>query len=304
MRRRAFTMSLKTSVRIRDGRDWLIALWKSLNPNGTTSDDGLSRCWPLTSEPPYERLHAGFWRRTFSFFLDYMIVSVPFQVAAVILFALTAGMVQFAGGITTTVCYKATGIPADLKPPPPANPNAADVCRTSLFGAETARRLTVLHITKDGNTTYKISQSYSLDRNDKPIDAWSLEWPAYLALLIYLFWAKLRKSGTLGDRACKISVVDDSLKTTLPPPARQMAIRYAALLGPFVATAAIILGAAKLVGGTAEDMAKYHYIAVALVLMGPAFAYYFVCFVQIVRKRDPYWDRWAMTAVVKRTVTK
>ena len=246
-----------------------------------------------------ERLRAGFWRRTFSFFLDYMIVFVPFQIAAVILFALTAGTVQFASGITTTICYKATSIPPDLKPPPPANPNAAEVCKASLFGAETARRLTVLHITKDGNTTYKISQSYSLDRNDKAIDAWSLDWPAYLVLFAYLFWAKLRKPGTLGDRATKISVVDDSLKTSLPPPAKQMAIRYAALLGPFLVTTAIILTLAKLFGSSAEDMAKYHYLAVAVVIMAPALVYYLICTVQIVRKTDPFWDRWAMTAVMR-----
>ena len=249
-----------------------------------------------------ERLRAGFWRRTFSFFLDYMIVFVPFQIAAVILFALTAGMVQFAGGITTTVCYKATSIPPDLKPPPPVNPNAAEVCKTSLFGAETARRLTVLRITKDGNTTYKISQSYSLDRNDKVIDAWPLDWPAYIVLFFYLFWAKLRMPGTLGDRAAKISVVDDSLKTSLPPPARQMAIRYTALLGPFLVTTAVILALAKVFGSSADDMAKYHYLAIALVIMSPALIYYLICLVQIVRKTDPFWDRRAMTAVVRRVV--
>ena len=159
--------------------------------------------------------------------------------------------------------------------------------------------LCVVPISKDGNTTYKISQSYSLDRNDKAIDAWSLDWPAYLVLFAYLFWAKLRKPGTLGDRAAKISVVDDSLKTSLPPPVKQMAIRYAALLGPFLVTTAIILTLAKLFGSSTEDMAKYHYLAVAFVIMAPALVYYFVCFVQIVRKTDPYWDRWAMTAVIR-----
>ena len=247
-----------------------------------------------------ERLRAGFWRRTLSFFLDGIIVFLPFQIIAIVLFTLTAGSVQFASGLTSATCYKATGIPPDLKPPPPANPNAAEVCKTFFLGLETARRLTVFHITKDGNTTYKISQSYSLDRNDKPVDAWSLEWPAYIALFAYLFWFKLKKSGTLGDRATKIHLVDDSLKTSLPPPAKQMAIRYAGMLGPFLVTTAIILTLAKLFDGSAEDMAKYHYLAIALALMAPAFAYYFVCFVQIVRKRDPYWDRWAMTAVLKR----
>jgi uncharacterized RDD family membrane protein YckC len=248
-----------------------------------------------------ERLRAGFWRRTFSFFLDGIIVFLPFQIVAAILFALTAGLVQFtAGGINTSVCYKATGIPGDLKPPPPANPNAARVCKTSLFGAETARLLTVARVTKEGSVTYTVSETYYLDSNNKQIDAWSLNWPAYLALLAYLIALKLRKSGTLGDRAAKISVVDDSLKTSLPPPIRQMAIRYAALLGPFLVTAAIMLGLIKFFGGTADDMAKYRYLAIAFVLMTPALVYYFVCFVQIVRKTDPYWDRWAMTAVLIR----
>lgn len=247
-----------------------------------------------------DRVRAGFWRRTFSLFLDAILVFIPFQIIAAILFALTAGLVQFsAGGITTSVCYKATGVPGDLRPPPPANPNAARVCKTSFFGAETARHLTVANVTKTGNTTYTISQSYYLDTSDKQVNAWSLNWLAYLALLAYLIALKLRKSGTLGDRATKISVVDDSLKTSLPPPVKQMAMRYAAIVGPFLVTAGIILTLAKVVGGSAEDMAKYHYLAVAFAIMAPALVYYLICLVQIVRKTDPYWDRWAMTAVIR-----
>ncbi|MEW6768490.1 MAG: RDD family protein [Pseudomonadota bacterium] len=247
-----------------------------------------------------ERLRAGFWRRAISLFLDAMIVFIPFQIAAAALFALTSGHIQFAGGgINTTVCYKATGIPNDLNPPPPKNFNVAQVCKTSIFGAETARRLTVARVTKDGNATYRISESYSLDRNDKIVNAWGLEWPAYLVLLAYLIALKLRKGGTPGDRATKISVVDDSLKTDLPPPLKQMAIRYAVLLGPFIVTAAIILILARAIGTTAEDMAKYHYIAAAFVLMAPALIYYVIAFVRIVRKTDPFWDRAALTAVIR-----
>ncbi|MBI3699086.1 MAG: RDD family protein [Afipia sp.] len=248
-----------------------------------------------------ERLRAGFWRRTLSFFLDYMVVIVPFQLIAVVLFALTAGMVQFtAGGVTADVCYKATGIPGDLKPPPPANFNVAQVCKTTLFGAETARWLTVARVTQDGNTKYSISERYALDRHDQVIDAWSLNWIAYLVLLAYLVAFKLRKGSTLGDRALKISVVDNSLKTNLPPPFKQMAIRYAVLLGPFLVTAAIMLILARTIGTTAEDMAKYHYIAATFALMAPALIYYFIALVQIGRKTDPFWDRAAMTAVVRR----
>lgn len=248
-----------------------------------------------------ERLRAGFWRRSFSLFIDAILVFLPFQIIAAILFALTAGHVQFtAGGFDTSICYKVTGIPSDLKPPPPANFNVAQVCKKSLFGAETARLLTLARVTKEGSVTYTISETYSLGTNNEQIDAWSLDWPAYLVLLAYLIAFKLREGGTLGDRATKISVVDDSLKTSLPPPLKQMAMRYAAILGPFAVTAAIILALAKTIGTTAEDMARYHYLAAALALMTPALAYYFICLVQIVRKSDPYWDRWAMTAVLRR----
>ncbi|MBI3700840.1 MAG: RDD family protein [Afipia sp.] len=247
-----------------------------------------------------ERLRAGFWRRSFSLFIDAILIFIPFQIIAAVLFALTAGHVQFtAGGFDTSVCYKVTGIPGDLKPPPPANFNVAQVCKKSLFGAETARLLTLARVTKDGNVTYTISETYSLGTSNEQIDAWSLNWPAYLVLLAYLFAFKLRKGGTLGDRAAKISVVDDTLKTNLPPPIKQMAIRYAAILGPFLVTAAIILALAKTIGTTAEDMAKYHCLVAAFALMAPALVYYLICLVQIVRKTDPYWDRWAMTAVVR-----
>lgn len=247
-----------------------------------------------------ERLRAGFWRRFFSLFIDAILIFVPFQILAAILFALTAGHVQFtAGGINTSVCYKVTGIPNGLKPPPPTNLNAAQLCKKSFFGAETARLLTVSRITKDGNLTYTVSETYYIGTDNEQVDAWSLNWPAYLVLLAYLIALKLRKSGTLGDRATKISVVDDSLKTSLPPPAKQMAIRYAVLLGPFLVTAAVILILAKTIGTTAEDMVKYHYVAAALALMAPALIFYFIALVQIVRKTDPFWDRAALTAVIR-----
>jgi hypothetical protein len=45
-----------------------------------------------------------------------------------------------------------------------------------------------------------VSQTYMISRNDKVIDGWLLEWPAWIALFACLFWARLRKGGTVGKR--------------------------------------------------------------------------------------------------------
>ncbi len=245
-----------------------------------------------------ERARAGVLRRGFSFFVDGILVFIPFQALAAILFVLTAGSVQFSHGITYTSCAKATGLPNDLKPAPPAHANAANVCKTYFFSAETARQLTISHVTKDGNTQPTVSQTYMVSRNDKVIDGWSLDWPAWIALFAYLFWARLREDGTIGDRANKIILVDDSLKTMSPPNVRQMTIRTLVLLGPMVAA---MLGAAFLFyldGHSADQLASTGDWIWLIALAAPVLIFYLMCSVQIALKRDPVWDRMARTAML------
>ena len=49
-----------------------------------------------------ERTRAGCWRRLLSLLLDSALVYIPFQIIALVLFALTAGMVQFTSGLSAT----------------------------------------------------------------------------------------------------------------------------------------------------------------------------------------------------------
>jgi len=247
-----------------------------------------------------ERARAGLLRRGFSFFVDGILVFIPFQALAAILFVLTAGAVQFDRGVTFTQCVKATNLPADLKPAPPADANSAQICKTFFFGLETARQLTIVRVTKDGKETSTESRNYILNRNDKVIDGWSLDGPAWVALLAYLIWGKLRKGGTIGDRTNKIVLVDDSLKTTSPPNIQQIAIRYLALLGPMLLATLAITVVSRLPGAletriTAQDWVWLFAFAI------PALLYYLVCGVQIMLKRDPVWDRVARTAVIVKT---
>src|SRR5262245_54723119 len=113
---------------------------------------------------------AGFWRRLVAFVIDIAIVSVPFQLVAAILFATTSGWIQYSGGITFTRCEDSREVPEGLAPPPPAGSNLARDCRVYFFGAETARRLRVGRVTRDGATTKFIWRDYMLDREGHPIN--------------------------------------------------------------------------------------------------------------------------------------
>lgn len=251
-----------------------------------------------------ERLRAGLFRRGFSLSIDVLLVCIPFQILTAILFATTAGQVQFNHGLTYTRCFNVTSLPGDLKPAPPANANTAQVCKTSFFGAEIARQLTVARVTQSGNTTSSVAQTYVLDAHNKTISGWTLDWPAFVALIAYLIWAPLRDGGTIGQRTTKIVLVDESLKTTSPPSLQRVGVRTLVLFGPFVAA---LLGESLLghLGSESADQIVSTGFWVWLVaLAAPVTLFYLVCAVQIARKRDPLWDRAARTAMlVKAAVT-
>lgn len=245
-----------------------------------------------------ERIRAGLFRRGFSLFIDIVVVSIPFQILTAILFATTAGQVQFNHGLTYTRCFNVTNLPADLKPAPPANANTAQACKISFFGAEIARQLTVARVSQSGNTTSGVAQTYMLDAHNKTINGWTLDWPAFIALIAYLIWAPLRDGGTIGDRTTKIVLVDDSPNTTSPPSPQQMGVRTLVQFGPF---AVAVLGESLLVsmsGNSANQIASIGFWIWLAALAAPVTLFYLVCVVQIALKRDPLWDRAARTAML------
>lgn len=64
-----------------------------------------------------------------------------------------------------------------------------------------------------------------------------------------------RSGGTLDDRANTILLVDDSLKTMLPPSLKQMTIRTLVQIGPMAATVFATLVLAHLDNDAAKQMA-------------------------------------------------
>ena len=67
---------------------------------------------------PPDLPRAGFWRRWLALLIDTIIVALPFQMLAAVLFAMTAGMVQMDSGLFSS-CEVGKIIPQGLDPPPP-----------------------------------------------------------------------------------------------------------------------------------------------------------------------------------------
>jgi uncharacterized RDD family membrane protein YckC len=242
---------------------------------------------------------AGFWRRLLSLFIDLIVVFLPFQALAAILFALTAGSIQFADGVTYTICRPVTQLPAKLNPAPPVNANSASDCQVFAFGAETARHLIVKRVTKDGHITTVVSQDYMLDKAGNPVRGYSLRWSALLALIAYLIWAKSQQGRTLGDRATKIAVVNADPDFSSPVRAKKLAIRYlvmAAFIAPIILVQ-IYFGIAS--GMSADRLGASGFLRWLAAALIPFFIFLCVSVYQTIRKRDPLYDRIAKTAVVR-----
>jgi RDD family len=252
---------------------------------------------------------AGLLRRSFAILLDFIIVVAPVQIIVAVLFAATAGHVQLMQGLTLTHCVATGHMPDNLNPPPPAGANWAKDCRVTFFGAEIARTLTVGHIDRpSGTASTSVSvgvhfidrlfgkkealtdpETYTLDREGKPIrGAVALDWLAYVVLFGYLVWTESRTGRSLGDRAMGIVVIDTAAagNASWQVPAGKMIIRYLALMAGLLPLADLLdTQGLEQWSGAADLIAALWYI---------------INVVQILRRRDPPYDRIAGTAVVDR----
>lgn len=248
-----------------------------------------------------ERKRAGFRRRVVSCCVDYIIVFLPIQIIAAILFALTAGFVQFTNGVIyTTRCEPVSQILQNILPPPPANATEIQNCHVYWFGAQTGRRLIVKRATKDGNTTKNISQEYTLDKKGNPIHGFPLEWVAYIALISYFIWAKARTGATQGDRAIGIEVIDATSSDNSPPPFNKLIVRYLALAGPLALGSTFdAYGSTIFADDELGTLSTVGWSLIGVLYFG----FYLICLIQIIMKRDPLYDRIAGTAIIRKTTS-
>jgi uncharacterized RDD family membrane protein YckC len=241
---------------------------------------------------------AGFWRRILSFVIDAIIVMLPFQILAAVLFAMTAGLVQMNSGLTFIVCETGKDIPVALDPPPPHDSNFTRVCRTSLFGATTGAVLTVGRTTRGGATTTTVSQSYALDKNGTPIKATSIDGIADLILFAYLVGMIWKSGRTLGARVVGVRVVDTANPDASGVTLRKAIIRYLAIFIGAVPGGVLLIDRYMVAGGSADAMFTgdvLRWFAVTAIVSG---LWVIVLIIQIARKTDPIYDRLAGTAAV------
>jgi uncharacterized RDD family membrane protein YckC len=234
--------------------------------------------------------------------IDGIIISLPFQVIAAVLFAATSGWIQQSSGITFTTCMESREIPAGLDPPPPTGSNFARECRVLFFGAETARSLQVGRVTREGTTTKAVWRGYMLDRDGHPINGVSVDWLVLIAFVAYLLTMETRTGATLGDRWMHIRVVDALAPGADGVPLRKIIMRYLAMLIGFAPVLAVALVYFARYGLDIEAIAEssvFTWLGLAGIL---TFGWLVVICVQIARKRDPLYDGIAETAVVRDTI--
>jgi hypothetical protein len=247
----------------------------------------------LTTDLP----RAGFWRRWLAWVIDGIVVVLPFQLLAAVLFAMTAGMVQMDSGFFS-ICAPVKTVPQSLDPPPPHDSNFANVCRVSFFGATTGAILTVGRSAKQGSTTTNVFQRYMLDSEGKPIHGTSIDGIVWLVLLTYLVGMTCKTGTTLGARCLGTRVIDAAEPGVAAVPLRKVIARYLAMaIG--VAPMFVALVYQYVTKGTADAMFTpdfFRWFTFAGVF---AVVWMIVLIIQIARKTDPVYDRLARTAVVR-----
>jgi hypothetical protein len=231
--------------------------------------------------------------------IDVIIVMLPFQILAAILFSVTAGMVQMDSGFFT-ICSTSRDIPQlQLDPSPPHDSNFSRTCHVSFFGATTGAVLTVGRIAREGATTTTVTQGYMLDKDGKPVRGFAIDWIVWLTLVAYLVVMIWKAARSLGHRAVKLRVIDTANPAASGVPMGKAFIRYLAAAIGFVPMLAVLLYRRVAVGGTADAMFTADFFRWFMAAGLLALVWCLVLIVQVARKRDPYYDRLAGTAVVR-----
>ena len=228
--------------------------------------------------------------------IDSLAVTLPFQVAGAILFAATSGFIQ-SGGVSTT-CWKIEKVPDGLAPPPPVNSNFGKRCTGSILGHVTENYFKIGRVTQTDTTTITVFQTYMLNRDNEPINGWSIDWIAAAAFVGYFVFLGTR-GGTLGDGLMSTRIVDTAVPEADRVPLRKVVVRYLAMpIGfvPMIAFFLVWLFGYGADAGAIDASGIFRWFPLAAI---PAFGWMIWIVVQMARKHDPIYDQIAGTAVIK-----
>lgn len=105
---------------------------------------------------------AGFWRHAIALAIDVLLLSVVVQVAALVLYPLTAGRIQAEGSLGETRCTASATPPAGVIVSPELGATGFTECRQLLYGIEHAHTLTVERVEQDDGGTTRVANSVLL----------------------------------------------------------------------------------------------------------------------------------------------
>ena len=216
------------------------------------------------------------------------------QLLAIVLFSLTNGQVQFAGGFYGLSCQKLDAVPEGVSVPADFKPDAITDCRQALLGATSARVLRLTRTTQAGAITKTAFHAFLLDAHGKPIKVPPLD-SLLLPLLFALRYLFDRAGGGLGRRICRIRL-SDAGDGKHPPANSLLNRRYGALLLPLAPYLLWSSFGAWLpwVHSLGPD-ARFVF---SIILAIPALIALLQALLAVIRRKDTWYDQFAVTSML------
>jgi len=242
----------------------------------------------FASRVEFER--GGFWRRAGALVIDLLVLMAALQLLALVLFPLTGGRVQFAGGIYGYSCQKLDSVSAGISIPAGFKPDTITDCRQVLFGGTSARVLRAVRHEKSGAIIKSSFHTFLLDARGKPIKLPPLD-SLLLPLLFALRYLFDRAGGSIGRRICRIRLADAD--GNYPPTSSLLNRRYAALLlplAPYVLWSSF--GAWYPLGPDAR-------LVCSIILGIPALVTLLAALQQVIGRKGSWYDQYAATGVLR-----
>jgi uncharacterized RDD family membrane protein YckC len=120
-----------------------------------------------------------------------------------------------------------------------------------------------------------------------------------IAFVVYLLALGTRTGVTLGDKATRIRLVDTSVPDTIGVPFRKVVTRYLAMLIGFVPMLVVVFAFLGLYGPRPEEAFNSQLWTWLWATGAIGMIWIIFLCVQVIRKRDPLYDKIAGTAVVR-----
>ena len=254
-----------------------------------------------TTIAPMQR--AGFWRRCFSLLIDGAIIAILFQLVGTILYGVTGGAIQSTGSFAGVPSCIESGMGETRSTPKETDKDknivssVKKVCTYSLFGVPQLRWIRETETRSfDGKMKIWTTKNQPIDAKNNDaheLDLGLLSWPAFLVWRIFV---ESRGDRTIGRRLLKNRLVShDGSTPSFSRVAKRYAYREAPALVMFIAIDSLFTAT---ISDILQGENPTYSMLLLLVLSALHILITIWITVDIVRRRDTYYDRLAETCVV------